>query len=223
METSVHYLVGIDPQTSLLAIDIKDDDRDRRVKWYQVLLRRKDSFQKAEDWQNYVVEQCIRTVNEIESIIQLYHRTTYTGRSSTRPYRVFFAVEQQRGRVKTIPETCLVTAARMKKWTIRIPHPKTWKKTIDFNKPDPNQSVVPLQGNKANKVRAQELYEKELRAYCMKEKLTPPKVIHHLCDAACLVAFLSKVTDGDEKQEIPTTTISSLDVTTKPDDEQAKK
>jgi hypothetical protein len=206
MEHPVWYLVGIDPQTSLLAIDIRNDTylSLRRVKWFQVLLRRKDSFQKAEDWQNYIVDQCLRVVDEIEAIITTYHDTQRHYKNVV--WKVLFGVEQQRGRVKTIPETCLVTAARAKGWTIRIPHPKTWKKVIEFNKPN----APPIQGNKANKERAEELYGRELNAYCAKEKVIPPKVIHHLCDAACIVAFLSKVVvvvpvEGKNKTNTPTT------------------
>lgn len=182
------YLVGIDPQISLLAIDIKNHATKARVKWYQVLLKRKDSFQKAEDWQSYVIQQCIRTVNDVEAII-LNNLKKHSVMNQQPSYKVYFAVEQQRGRVKTIPETCLVTAARMKGWIIRIPHPRTWKKAIDFNEMK-SKPVTP--GNKANKARAQELYEKELRMYCSSENppLLVPKVIHHLCDAACIVAFL---------------------------------
>lgn len=178
------YLVGIDPQISLLAVDIFNHSQKTRTKWYQVLLRRKDSFQKAEDWQSYIVDQCITTVNEIEKIIMLAAKT-----KDPKAYKVCFSVEQQRGRVKTIPETSLATAARAKGWDVRIPHPKTWKKAIKFNDcTDPS-----LRGNKANKARSQELYETKLRDYCKANNITAPKVTHHLCDAACITEFLGTV------------------------------
>ncbi len=205
MPTHSKLLVGIDPQTSLIAVQIKDLKLNKKVNWFQVLLKRKDSFPKAEEWQLYVVDQSIRTVKEIKFQIERY----LNDRTAT--YTVFFAVEQQRGRVKTIPETCLVTAARSQGWRIRIPHPKTWKKAIGFynepgipttntTSPDLKKKNKP-KGHKQNKEQSQLIYEKELIEYCRENKVKIPTETDHLCDAACIVKFLEVTMGQCEKQD----------------------
>jgi hypothetical protein len=185
------YQVGIDPQITLLAICIetKVGEVYEKIAWFQVLLKRKDSWIRVEDWERYMVQQCIRTVEEIDGIIQ-EHVKYGVG------VDVKFGVEQQRGRVKSIPETCLVTAAKKKGWKIHIPHPSRWKKAIGFDKVKTEgkdgvtANQVTLVGNKQNKKRAEELYAKELAVYCKEKKVPVPKVIHHLCDAACIALYL---------------------------------
>lgn len=194
-EPPQEFVVGIDPQPSLLAVCVKHLNTGKRIAWFQVLLKRKDSFPKAGDWESYIVDQCIRTVSEIETHIA----NVFLG-VQNKMFYVDFAVEQQRGRVKTIPETCLATAARARGWTIRIPHPNTWKKGMGFTAEVEDSAHIP-RGNKENKAWAQKLYEKSLIEHCKSKGTQPPKVTHHLCDAACIADYLDKLRREENERE----------------------
>ena len=193
------YVVGIDPQITLLAVRI--DFRDKaggwqKVAWFQVLMKRKDAYVIVAEWEKYMVDQCIRTVDEIEGLIETHH-------GSDKGYRVEFGVEQQRGRVKSIPEACLITAAKAKGWNIHVPHPSSWKKAISFYKKEKleDKKKGHVTGNKDNKKRAEELYGKELRDFCTDKKIPTPKIIHHLCDAACIARYLQSLSIEDKTKE----------------------
>jgi hypothetical protein len=192
------YVVGIDPQITIIAICIQyreEGDKWKKIAWFQVLLKRKDAYVRVADWEKYMVEQCIRTVDEIAAIIQNHNTKDH---NPQKPVSVECGVEQQRGRVKSIPEACLITAAKKMGWNIHVPHPSSWKKAISFyNTKEPTHEEKKkgtlITGNKENKKRAEELYAKELHEYCASKKIVPPKIIHHLCDAACIAKYLQGV------------------------------
>lgn len=168
------YIVGVDPQPSLLAFHICLNEK--TIQWFQVLLARKDSFQTAGEWEIYISDQSINSIQQVENYIK-------QNQPPSQPYKVEFFCEQQRGRVKTIPEACLVTAAKAKGWGVNIPHPATWKKGISFPIKDNTT------GNKANKLVAVQLKEEELIEWCKNNNTKVPKTTHHLCDAACITTY----------------------------------
>lgn len=189
----MNYYVGVDPQPSLLAFQIITEDNNV-VAWFQVLLARKESsFSTAGDWETYIASQCLFSIQTVED-----HISKHTG--TTKP-KIHFVCEQQRGRVKTIPEACLVTAAKNKGWEVYIPHPATWKKLVNFPKPEGG-------GNKANKDIAMRLKEDKLKEFCKTRGIVPPKVTHHLCDAALLAeygmkkAMVSNTEEDTEKDNV---------------------
>lgn len=191
----MYYAVGIDPQPSVLACYIgKFEKRNvsnsqlpslfmpmQDVFWFQVSLQRKDSFKTADEWEIYVSDQCRKTIDKIE-------RCILADSVNSSPGDVHLNVEQQRGRINTIPEACLVTAGLAKGWHLYVPHPTTWKKGINFYGEDKEEKKQ-IKGNKMNKERVMELEGEHLANYCSKKNLTVPKVSHHLCDAACIARY----------------------------------
>lgn len=167
MNKGKQFFIGIDPQPSLLAVHVRDIE-DNDILWYQVILKRKDAFKNAEMWELYTAEQCRKTIMDLNSTLSYIEISK----------KVYLAIEQQRGRVKSIAEACLVTAAMEQEWEIVVPHPMTWKKTVGLKSEA---------GNKNNKLASTNLHKADLTTYCEKngQKKLPLR-IHDLCDAKCI-------------------------------------
>jgi hypothetical protein len=193
------FVIGIDPQLNVLAfktVHMKEDDISASpiVCWFQQQMKRKDTFEKAEHWESYMIESCHHCIMQIIRNIFQY---SLHNNLDTQHRRISLWVEQQRGRCKTIPETALAAIAFENGIDFHIPHPKTWKKGIGFNVGKDGNGVKKT-GNKANKDASEERYAKKLEAYYTEQRALAenrselwkvPNPKHHLCDAACMCEY----------------------------------
>jgi hypothetical protein len=181
----LHYVVGIDPQRNLFAfyvgkrVPVTLADGTTKctlldIEWYEHYLLRKDSYKVAENWEIYLIKECVECLKKVESFINMD--------ASGKAYHVKLGVEQQRGRVNSILESSLATAAAALGWEITIPHPKKWKAAIHFKAEEP--------GNNSNKRKAEELEGSDLSEFHTKKKRKLPKVVHHLCDARLIGKYV---------------------------------
>lgn len=169
------YFVGIDPQPTQLAVKVEvSGDSVATIDWFNILLKLKSLFKTAEEWELYVADQCNMVIDNIVKTISVY-----SGRSTKK--WVYCAIEQQRGRVKSIIEACLVAATLKVGWIVCVPHPVTWKKSCKMKHG---------KGNTQNKIESEKMYSEELELYCAEKHILVPKRIHDLCDAAGLCDHL---------------------------------
>ncbi len=174
------FVIGIDPQINVLAlcVVVTQNGKRSRLGWFQEQLKRKDVFDKAEFWEVYMIGKCQEC---------LQRALDYIPKTVSMNF-VSLWVEQQRGRCKTIPEAALASIAQSYGIEIHIPHPKTWKKGINFPT-SKDEAGNPQKGNKHNKMVAEQMFKDQLQDFYNQKKLKLPKVIHHLCDAACLAYY----------------------------------
>lgn len=182
----LHFDVGIDPNVCLLAADTRLEQLHLPEGWFVQVLKRKDTFKTASGWEVYVLDQCIELVVKVNSAVKKHVKLHHEGEK----YDISGAVEQQRGRVKSVIEAGLATAGRAYGWRVEIPHPTTWKKLVGLKWGE---------GNEDNKKKAVEAKYPELHAYCSEHGLlkTINKArIHDLCDAALLSEYSWKYRIG---------------------------
>jgi hypothetical protein len=181
----LYFDVGIDPNLCMLAVHVRLGEKAIPKGWFTHVLKKRDAFKDASSWETYVLSECINTIRFTNSLIKNFIRENGIG-----PHVITCAVEQQRGRVKSIVEAGLGCAALAAGWKVLMPHPLTWKKKIGLPWGGGNAS------NKQEAVKAQYF---SLELYC-KENNTPMLMrsnsrIHDLCDAACISEYSRKCRD----------------------------
>jgi hypothetical protein len=182
------FVIGVDPQLNVLAFKtvlLSENGEQTLICWFQEQMRRKDSFDKAEQWETYMIKKCDYCLTHILNNIKNYAASVELDITNK---RVSLWVEQQRGRCKTIPEAALAALAHAYGIEYHIPHPATWKKGIGFSTARSAKGEKQV-GNKANKNASVLLYGDSLKAYYAEQGFVVPKPDHHLCDAACLCTY----------------------------------
>jgi hypothetical protein len=177
--TGLNYYVGIDPQQSLLAINVNTDEEEDAF-WFQHIFKKKNSsgFKTAEMWELYIAAEIETVITELDNKIRAHE--SFSEASSS----IFCGVEQQRGRVNSLIEGILVSCGQRKGWIMSIPHPLTWKKSV---------GLKCLPGNKNNKNESTSMIGPDLMDYLKKNDLKKPARIHDLCDAKCISAHVFKM------------------------------
>lgn len=139
MEMKPKIVMGIDPQPTLIAVCVLDQ-YDKIYWWENIYLLKRNNFSTAQLWQEYIFQSSRDIVEKGKSL--------YPGLS--------VAVEQQRGRIKSIIEQGFLSACMELKIPRKILHPGTWKKACGFKS---------AKGNKNNKKLSEILGVKRLKDY----------------------------------------------------------
>lgn len=192
--------VGVDTNMCLLAVHARHGTKTIPGSWASELLQRKESFKDASTWELYVLAQCLSLTKKLTKCMK-----GYCDHLGIKRYKVYAAVEQQRGRVKSIVEAGLVTSFLAEGWTVAVPHPLTWKKKVGLSWGGGNTENKKLAVSK--EYEKLKLYRQE---YCPKlpplppleealKKMTKknePDRIHDLCDASLMSEYSYKCREG---------------------------
>jgi hypothetical protein len=178
----LYFDVGIDPNLCMLAVHIRLGEKAIPKGWFTQVLKKRDAFKDASSWETYVLSECINTIRHTNSLIKNFIREHNIG-----PNVTTCAVEQQRGRVKSIVEAGLGCAALAAGWKVLMPHPLTWKKKI---------GLAWGGGNASNKQEAVKVQFVALESYCRENNtfhlIKSKERIHDLCEAACISEYIRK-------------------------------
>ena len=156
-------IVGIDPNRCMFAVNILDELTGENIAWYESRLKRKDKFENAQKWQEYILHEVDALFNRI------YQECRF------KP-PILVVTEQQRGRVMAIMEQTLFVCAKKRHWNIVIKHPQTWKKETQLHSGG---------GNKKNKIEAEKRIKPMLEIF-LQRNIDKKERIHDLCDARLL-------------------------------------
>jgi hypothetical protein len=103
-------IVGLDPQPSLLAWHVRQDEKTLSLDLYR--FKKKACFKNAQEWQEYIYTQCKYILKTLHEMYTLNH----------------VIIEQQRGRVNSNIEMALLAVCIELQISRKIVHPTYWKK-----------------------------------------------------------------------------------------------
>lgn len=211
-----YFIVGIDPQPTLLAVHVRDNF-DATIAWFKHYFQKKCRFDNAQKWQEHIYDE---TSNVLQQKIPLIIKAKFSYLSLQQCVPRYVAVEQQKGRVNSIIEQTVLCLCKHAKIEVLILHPMTWKKHTN----------IPKTGNnKKNKEAVEKIVKPKLQEYIQTstdlhdtEQLNivdwdkTKERLHDLCDAdkiseACRILTASKqevttaVVITDARQENSTT------------------
>lgn len=158
--------VGIDPQPFVIAVYAENQSQ-QHLMWVNHYLKKKVTFDNVQGWQEYIIRECNNII--------------YNLKEKYPEYILDVAVEQQRGRIKSIIEQSLLASCVNMGIKCTLISPRSWKKIIDF-KSEP--------GNDNNKKTAFELNKKFIQTYY--PQYMKLKRVHDLCDARLISKALIK-------------------------------
>jgi len=184
----MNIYVGIDPQPdniSICAIKHQVDHYNLKqlhyvsvIYWVKHKLKLKTTFNKAEDWQRYVINETRNVFDKLSKHISKYNYKT-----------VFISVEQQRGRVNSLIEQTLFTVSMSHNYETHSTGPMLWKSLINMKR---------LGSNTNNKIEAKTLvlpiYEQWVQC-----KIDKKFRVHDLCDAYLIAWALLISKYGDQE------------------------
>lgn len=154
--------VGIDPQPDNISVCAIETTNGDVLYWHKHKLKLKLTFNRAEDWQRYIVEESLIVLDKMFSKFRL-----------SLANNVYISIEQQRGRVNSIVEQTLFTLCVTKGYQTFTTGPMLWKKMTD------TKSVGE---NKKNKQKSVDMVLHIYENY-IDSKVGPKFRAHDLCDA----------------------------------------
>lgn len=171
-------VVGIDPQTKLFAVHIRQGQE--TVAWFRVFLKKKSRFDNAQAWQQYIWQESINLLDMVQQ------RLVHYLQSKDPPALV--VIEQQKGRLQSIIEQCLLVACMVRKWPAKIMHSMTWKKRTGIkckksnrlNKEESEKMVLPILIDWSKKQPDRSI------TFGLPETRTDEGRLHDLCEAFLL-------------------------------------
>ena len=161
-------IVGIDPQPRLLAFHVRNS-LNITLAWFKHYLQKKSRFNNAQEWQEYLYDQCIMVLKE--KIPQVCH---------TQQLPSLVVCEQQKGRVNSIIEQSILAACRSLGIKLLILHPTSWKKAT---------GVPCLKDYRKNKQVVEQMVGPKLQQWFKDNNINKDKEdedknrLHDLCDA----------------------------------------
>jgi hypothetical protein len=159
-------VVGIDPQPDNISTCCLDYKNQKILMWWKYKLIMKETFNKAEEWQDYIVKS-------VQIICDTIQKLQFTNKQNKHYQSVIVTIEQQRGRVNSIIEQTIFTMCRTLNYETHSFNPMKWKKIIQ---------IECRRNNKLNKDYITKLITPIYEDY-EGHKIPAKFRVHDLCDA----------------------------------------
>lgn len=166
--------VGIDPQPTLIAVHARNTTK--TLYWKNLYLMKKVYFEGAQKWQEYIHQQSKELIIDLMNIAKKNNCIIK-----------LIIIEQQRGRVYSLIEQCLLDICIFYSLPRVIMHPVVWRRHVGLNNTHGN--------NKTNKINSVNIVKHQ-----MKEEIPiEDKRIHDLCEAYLMSLVASKIGELNSK------------------------